>query len=493
MPEKEGAEEKTTKSVVNKKQKQMMGEEGYDVARDEGRVKPSKDKKDGTTMTPSKEMEKTRKLVKGKSALERVKANIEKRYGKGAIMNVKKKEGKKENAKEELDLTKVAEAFGGHIVESTIDDFIKAENPFEVGRVTYNKNKKKKTTTTTKTTPKVKKSFPSGSFDPANQEGKFVKNEAGKNLSKTKNVSVSDINLQRIRDAAAGKTTDVQRDLETIADRTKSGSQPRPKTKVKGTKTVTGDVLPGTNRAPKKPRNLFPKAGPANTPAVRKVKKKIAADAAAKTIAKRKGRNVVLKQVAKKAATKAAVKGTAKAGGKFLAKRIPGIGGAISGAEAMGRFASGDIVGGLLAGAEGIASFVPGLGTAASAGLGAIGAARDIRRATKATKTVRNVLKYGRTAKGKVRTGKQSFQAFRKGRTIKKKMGPVKNLTTPDKLAGTSKGNKIRDAIIGKTKLGRYVRGATGVTGIGGLLNTALGGARASGDAVGHVGRRTAG
>ena len=30
---------------------------------------------------------------------------------------------------------------------------------------------------------KVKKSFPSGSFDPANQEGKFVKNEASKNLN----------------------------------------------------------------------------------------------------------------------------------------------------------------------------------------------------------------------------------------------------------------------------------------------------------------------
>ena len=39
MPDKEGAQEKsTTKEVVNKKQKQMMGEEGYDVARDEGRV-----------------------------------------------------------------------------------------------------------------------------------------------------------------------------------------------------------------------------------------------------------------------------------------------------------------------------------------------------------------------------------------------------------------------------------------------------------------------
>ena len=50
MPEKDGAEEKSTKSVVNKKQKQMMGEEGYDIARDMGRVRPSKDKKDATTM-----------------------------------------------------------------------------------------------------------------------------------------------------------------------------------------------------------------------------------------------------------------------------------------------------------------------------------------------------------------------------------------------------------------------------------------------------------
>ena len=36
-----------------------MGEEGYDIARDMGRVRPSKDKKDATTMPPSKEMEKT--------------------------------------------------------------------------------------------------------------------------------------------------------------------------------------------------------------------------------------------------------------------------------------------------------------------------------------------------------------------------------------------------------------------------------------------------
>ena len=87
MPDKDGDEDKkSTKSVVNKKQKQMMGEEGYDVARDMGRVRPSKDKKDATTMPPSKEMMKTRKVNKGPSALERVK----KKY-RGQIMDLGKK------------------------------------------------------------------------------------------------------------------------------------------------------------------------------------------------------------------------------------------------------------------------------------------------------------------------------------------------------------------------------------------------------------------
>ena len=61
-------------------------EEGYDIARDMGRVKPSKDKKDGTTMPPSAEMKKTQKINKGPSAFERVK----KKYGK-AVMVVGKK------------------------------------------------------------------------------------------------------------------------------------------------------------------------------------------------------------------------------------------------------------------------------------------------------------------------------------------------------------------------------------------------------------------
>ena len=108
MPDKEGDDEKkSTKSVVNKKQKQMMGEEVYDIARDMGKVKPSKDKKDATTMPVSDEVKKTQKVNKGPSAFELVKA----KYGK-SVMNVGKKK-----ANEELDLTKVAEAFGGYIVE----------------------------------------------------------------------------------------------------------------------------------------------------------------------------------------------------------------------------------------------------------------------------------------------------------------------------------------------------------------------------------------
>ena len=132
MPEKDGAEEKSTKSVVNKKQKQMMGEEGYDIARDMGRVRPSKDKKDATTMPVSKEMRKTQKVNKGPSALELVK----KKYGK-AVMKVGKKK-----ANEELDLTQVAEAFGGYIIEANgkkkneneraIDRFIQSDDPFNV-------------------------------------------------------------------------------------------------------------------------------------------------------------------------------------------------------------------------------------------------------------------------------------------------------------------------------------------------------------------------
>ena len=66
--------------------KEFISEEGYDIARDRGMIRPSKDKKDATTMPPSKEMMKTRKVNKGPSAFDRVKA----KYGK-SVMDMSKK------------------------------------------------------------------------------------------------------------------------------------------------------------------------------------------------------------------------------------------------------------------------------------------------------------------------------------------------------------------------------------------------------------------
>ena len=154
MPDKEGSDDKSTKSVVNKKQKQMMGEEGYDIARDMGRVRPSKDKKDATTMPPSKEMEKTRKVNKGPSALELVK----KKY-KGQIMDVKK---------EELDLTQVAKAFGGYIIESEIDD------GFEDDETPKTTSKPKKVTPKKKSKkPKITGDVVKTTVKPADVQGKM--------------------------------------------------------------------------------------------------------------------------------------------------------------------------------------------------------------------------------------------------------------------------------------------------------------------------------
>ena len=93
-------EQKETPYSAGKKVRMALGmsnedyipEEGYDIARDMGKIPPTKGKKDATTMPPSKEMEKTRKVNKGPSALDIVKADIRKKYGKGAIMGEAKSE-----------------------------------------------------------------------------------------------------------------------------------------------------------------------------------------------------------------------------------------------------------------------------------------------------------------------------------------------------------------------------------------------------------------
>ena len=68
-------------------EKKKMNEEGYDHLRDQGRIPPTKGKKDATTMPKSYKPSSPRK---GKSALEIVKKSITDKYGKGAIMDLKK-------------------------------------------------------------------------------------------------------------------------------------------------------------------------------------------------------------------------------------------------------------------------------------------------------------------------------------------------------------------------------------------------------------------
>ena len=89
-----------SKSVQNFLNNEYIPEEGYDVARDMGRVKPSKDKKDATTMPRSKRNGKDKEGKQRPICTERVKAILRRDMAKVPY-------GRE---KEELDLTQVAEA-----------------------------------------------------------------------------------------------------------------------------------------------------------------------------------------------------------------------------------------------------------------------------------------------------------------------------------------------------------------------------------------------
>ena len=190
-------------------------------------------------------------------------------------------------------------------------------------------------------------------------------------------------------------------------------------------------------------------------------------------------------QTALKTGTKTAVKkAAAKGTGKLLAKRIPGIGAAISGAETFGRAASGDYVGAAISGAETIANMIPGVQQTIGTGLAGLGMARDIRKASKAAGAVKKTIQTAKAARGR-----KGFSAFIKpARQIKKK-----TVTMPK--GATELGKKIR----GKTPIGRGLRaigvGQEFLPG-GGIVRRTIkglvGGAKKAVDGS-HVGRRTAG
>ena len=79
---------KKVRMALGMSNEDYIPEEGYDILRDMGKIPPTKNKKDATTMPRSSQPQKP---TGGKSALDIVKADIRKKYGKDAIMDVGKK------------------------------------------------------------------------------------------------------------------------------------------------------------------------------------------------------------------------------------------------------------------------------------------------------------------------------------------------------------------------------------------------------------------
>ena len=402
MPEKEGAEEKTTKSVVNKKQKQMMGEEGYDVARDEGRVRPSKDKKDATSYPVSDEMKKTQKVNKGPSALDIVK----KKY-KGQIMDIKK---------EELDLTQVAESLGGYVIDEGAvqgDDFglydfdprlmrrlerRSAKGYSELIKTIYDKN-----------------------YDPYQRDADIRANQAQKDLMRNPNFNPEGPRSARKRyknqpsyqeikkgiDARelkknpsyrarqVAKSSELSKNIKSVGPDSLINRQKRLIGRnVNKLKLGAADAV-GAARDTARGMGKIVKAGIAN-PTFQAFRDK--SSKLAKGVGRRLGG---MTQATRKVASnltkggfKSVGKGLAKrtigrAVGKGLAKQIPGLGQVLSGGEAIMRFASGDVTGGLLSTLE----MIPGLGMFA----GAANVARDVGRTRRVVSAVK---KSGALTKG---------------------------------------------------------------------------------------------
>ena len=159
MPDKEGSddEKKSTKSVVNKKQKQFLNQEE--------KVVPS-----GVGLTKYKGSNVTQKESEPEITLNTIKVLRK--------MN-KELDGLLKFKKEELDLTKIAEAFGGYVVEAkynkgkdersrSIDRFIGADDPFnppseeEAARRQVEKDVGEKVKKSIKGTPAAKDYKPTG-------------------------------------------------------------------------------------------------------------------------------------------------------------------------------------------------------------------------------------------------------------------------------------------------------------------------------------------
>ena len=236
------------------------------------------------------------------------------------------------------------------------------------------------------------------------------------------------------------------------------------------------------------------------------------------TVAGKSGGKIPLKLGSKKAVrsalktgTKAAVKKVAATGAvKLGAKRIPGVGVAIAGAETLGRLATGDYKGALISGAETIANILPGVQQTLGTGLAGLGIVHDINRAKRTAGTIKKTIQ---TAKAARKVKKVGSTAVNVGPRITTSGGKVKSFVkTPRKIKKTlpktepktdaaysppGRG-KIGKAIFGTTTTGRRVRGAglfglETMTGVGRKIGKRLLGIKPQTPQGGMVGRRSAG
>ena len=411
MPEKEGAEEKTTKSVVNKKQKQMMGEEGYDVARDEGRVRPSKDKKDATSYPVSDEMKKTQKVNKGPSALDIVK----KKY-KGQIMDIKK---------EELDLTQVAETFGGYLIEG---QYVQGDprGMYDFDQLQKLRRLERKSA---RNTNKLLDVLNDPNYDPDQFDADIRAGQAQKDLMRNPNFNPEGPRSARKRfknqpsyqeikkgiDARelkknpsyrarqVAKSSELSKNIKSVGPDSLINRQKRLIGRnVNKLKLGAADAV-GAARDTARGMGKIVKAGIAN-PTFQAFRDK--SGKLAKGVGRGLGR---MSQATRKVASnltkggfKSVGKGLAKrtigrAVGKGLAKQIPGLGQVLSGGEAIMRFAKGDVTGGLLSTLE----MIPGLGMFA----GAANIARDVGRTRRVVSAVKRSSALTKGLKGLQRSG----------------------------------------------------------------------------------------
>ncbi len=116
---------KKLKAVLGINSEGYIPEEGYDIARDMGMVKPSKDKKDATTMPRSntkREKENLDNKKKGDQALDSVIAGLRKKYGKNAVMDMSKKKVKEDVDSVSIDEKKLVHGTYGNFVSGQKSD-----------------------------------------------------------------------------------------------------------------------------------------------------------------------------------------------------------------------------------------------------------------------------------------------------------------------------------------------------------------------------------